>query len=71
MISEKKIKDAGVYYFIAKRFILIVIALAIYVLMLLKPSLPLGFLQILLFCFASFLHFSDGSVALKLAQKYK
>lgn len=69
LISERNVKDAGVYYFIAKRFLLIVVALSFYVLMLLKPSTYLGVLQIIVFFIASFLHFSDGRVALKLMQK--
>lgn len=63
---ERKIKDPGMYYYIAKRFLLIVISLAFYVLMLIAPSGLLGSLQMALFCIATFLHFSDGRVAKKI-----
>lgn len=44
----------------AKRFFCIVLSLSLYFIMLIKPSFLWGVLQMLLFFYAVFVHFSDG-----------
>lgn len=52
----------------AKRFFFVVVAVIFYCGMLAKPSLSLGYTQIVLFVAASYFHFSDG-YATSLLQK--
>jgi hypothetical protein len=47
-------------WYTAKRFLLVVISLSFYFAMLLKPTMELGYAQIILFFIASYLFFSDG-----------
>jgi hypothetical protein len=55
-------------WYTAKRFLLVVISIAIYFGMLAMPTIELGYLQIIIFFLASFFHFKDG-FATKLLQK--
>lgn len=61
-VSSVKITthESNFSYYTAKRFLCVVISLMLYFAILLKPQLYLGVLQILVFLFASFLHFRDG-----------
>lgn len=51
-------------WYTAKRFAFVIISAAFYFGMLVKPSIGLGFAQIVVFFIASFFHFSDGYAAL-------
>lgn len=61
-VSSLKIAthESNFSYYTAKRFLCVVISLMLYFAILLKPQIYLGVLQILVFIFASFLHFRDG-----------
>ena len=69
-VANTKVKTSeehlGLYT--AKRFSFVVLSLALYFFMLTKPTIELGYFQILVFLAASFFHFSDGFTT-KLVQK--
>ena len=66
--TKHKTTDQMFGYYAAKRFFFVVISAAFYFAMLSKPTLLLGFAQIVLFAIATWFHFSDG-VAVHLLQK--
>ncbi|WP_145517780.1 hypothetical protein [Yersinia mollaretii] len=69
-VASSKAKTSEQYYgwYTAKRFLLVVIAIAAYFGMLAKPTMLLGYAQILIFMAASYFHFKDGFTT-KLLQK--
>lgn len=57
---KEKINGSHFSWYSAKRFILVLIALFFYFAMIFKPNIYLACSQIIIFLFASWLHFSDG-----------
>ncbi|EDT8170335.1 hypothetical protein CQL41_004510, partial [Salmonella enterica subsp. enterica serovar Oranienburg] len=55
-------------WYTAKCFLLVVISIAAYFGMLAKPTMSLGYIQIIIFITASYFHFKDGFTT-KLLQK--
>lgn len=61
-VANSSVKTSQQYFglYTAKRFLFVVIAVAFYFGMLAKPTMGLGYTQIILFFIASYFHFSDG-----------
>lgn len=57
---KKETNEYQFGWYTAKRFLLVAISLSFYFAMLLKPTIELGYAQIVLFFIASYLFFSDG-----------
>lgn len=57
---RKKINDSSFSWYSSKRFLLVTVALFFYFGMIFKPNTYIACSQILMFLFASWLHFSDG-----------
>jgi hypothetical protein len=62
-INHQAADDRQFGWYSSKRFFLVAISLLFYFGMVAKPSLYLGFGQIVLFLLASYFHFKDGLVA--------
>lgn len=58
--TSAKTSEQHYGWYSAKRFLFVVIAIALYFGMLSKPSMTLGYIQIFIFILASVLHFADG-----------
>ncbi len=56
-------------YYTAKRFLCVVVSLMLYFAVLLKPHMYLGIAQIIIFIFASYMHFRDGFTNFLLQRK--
>lgn len=69
-VASSKAKTSEQYFgwYTAKRFLLVVVSIAAYFGMLAKPTMTLGFIQIIMFFLASVFHFKDGFTT-KLLQK--
>ena len=69
-VASAKAKTSEQYFgwYTAKRFLLVVISVAVYFGMLAKPTMFLGYTQIFIFILASSFHFKDGFTT-KLLQK--
>ncbi|WCN15335.1 hypothetical protein GV054_21150 [Marinomonas mediterranea] len=61
-VAGSTIKTSSQHFglYTAKRFFFVVVSIIFYCGMLAKPSLTLGYAQIMLFITASYFHFSDG-----------
>lgn len=66
--ASAKTSEQHFGWYTAKRFLLVVISIATYFGMLAKPTIELGYVQIVIFFLASFFHFKDGFTT-KLLQK--
>ncbi|EBN8399928.1 hypothetical protein Q8B01_003679 [Salmonella enterica] len=66
--SNTKTSEHFLGWYTAKCFLLVVISIAAYFGMLAKPTMSLGYIQIIIFITASYFHFKDGFTT-KLLQK--
>lgn len=57
---KQRVNDSSFSWYSAKRFLLVIVALFFYFGMIFKPNTYIACSQILMFLFASWLHFSDG-----------
>lgn len=60
---KTKTNDRSFGWYTAKRFSFVFIAMTVYFGMLFKPTIELGWCQIVIFIFASIFHFKDGFTA--------
>lgn len=58
--TKQRVNDSNFSWYSSKRFLLVIVALFFYFGMIFKPNIYIACSQILMFLFASWLHFSDG-----------